>query len=537
MRVIDFFCGAGGFSEGFRQAGFEIVLAVDNWKAAVTTHKANHPKTNVILDDVERISNLPDDEFHKLVPDSEVIIGSPPCVAFSNSNRSGKANKKNGIALVKAYLRIVARKKFKKDTALKYWLLENVPNIEKYLQEEYTAKELNLKGSWKIRVKNTNSRVYNVKYYGVPSNRKRYICGEFPEPIQTRIDLNLIQLGTVLNALGTPCKNLEKEIQDPCYALKIVSKEVTDHHYVQHLADFEWRKAKIAKQDKGYMGRMAFPEDVKRPARTIMATMSFSVRESMVFSDGNGGYRAPTIREVSSLMSFPIDYRFYGRSIGQKYKLVGNAVPPKMSFAFAKAILENEKLRSPCKYLPLNHENLDFYNLNSQIFHIKTEKPKKPDARFKYHIPYTIMDAYRVELTNYKSNFEKNQIKWDVEIHKSQGPKAKVYTPLVDINCISKNDVKIIDDFIKKLTPLIVSFHNFQNLYCLTETERANNLGPFELLIRLKRFLGQTGLKCFEEAYIDCEGAPFKLPAKIAIGYFILDEIVKKMEVLSCKKT
>ena len=34
MRVADFFCGGGGFSEGFRQAGFKIVFAVDKWEPA-----------------------------------------------------------------------------------------------------------------------------------------------------------------------------------------------------------------------------------------------------------------------------------------------------------------------------------------------------------------------------------------------------------------------------------------------------------------------------------------------------------------------
>lgn len=89
MRVADFFCGGGGFSEGFRQAGFEIVFAVDKWGPAVKTYKGNKPGVNVIQDDVIRISELPDDEFEALVPDSEVIIGSPPCQSFSHSNKSG----------------------------------------------------------------------------------------------------------------------------------------------------------------------------------------------------------------------------------------------------------------------------------------------------------------------------------------------------------------------------------------------------------------------------------------------------------------
>ena len=134
MRVADFYCGGGGFSEGFRQAGFEIVFAVDKWEPAVTTYRANKPGCKVIQDDVIRISNLPDEEFDKLVPDTEIIIGSPPCVAFSSSNKSGNGDKTLGIKLLKAYLRIVARKKFKKNSILRYWALENVPNIQKIHQ-------------------------------------------------------------------------------------------------------------------------------------------------------------------------------------------------------------------------------------------------------------------------------------------------------------------------------------------------------------------------------------------------------------------
>lgn len=140
MRVADFFCGGGGFSEGFRQAGFQIVFAVDKWKPAVTTYKGNKPGVNVLLDDVIRISNLEDEEFERIVPDSEVIIGSPPCQAFSQSNKSGNADKTLGIQLIEAYLRIVARKKFKHNSILKYWVLENVPNSQKYIKEKYTAK-------------------------------------------------------------------------------------------------------------------------------------------------------------------------------------------------------------------------------------------------------------------------------------------------------------------------------------------------------------------------------------------------------------
>ena len=68
MRVADFFCGGGGFSEGFRQAGFEIVFAVDKWEPAVRTYKGNKPGVNVIKDDIIRISQLPDENLKNLYP-------------------------------------------------------------------------------------------------------------------------------------------------------------------------------------------------------------------------------------------------------------------------------------------------------------------------------------------------------------------------------------------------------------------------------------------------------------------------------------
>ena len=79
--VIDFFCGAGGFSEGFRQQGFEIIKGVDHWIPAVQTFNHNfglNDEPRNILDYWESIDLIND------LPDSDVIIGSPPCVSFSN---------------------------------------------------------------------------------------------------------------------------------------------------------------------------------------------------------------------------------------------------------------------------------------------------------------------------------------------------------------------------------------------------------------------------------------------------------------------
>jgi len=446
-KVADFFCGGGGFSEGFKLAGFKIIFAVDKWQPAITTHHANHPNAKTILDDVVRISNLSDEEFHKLVPDTEVIIGSPPCTFFSNSNKSGKGDKSLGIQLIEAYLRIVARKKIKPNSLLKNWVLENVPNVESYIKKSYTYKELGIDKDGELQVKYPSSKVYNAKYFGVASNRKRYFCGNFLEPVRIiKSDKNVRTVQDILDFLKRPKYNLEDIIQDPNYKdFKLLSKNVTDHHYIMEIAEFEWKKSKRMKQDKGYMGKMAFPENLDKPSRTVMATMSCSARESMIYPyiPKENRYRLPTVREIASVMSYPLDYRFYGQSKGIKYKLVGNSVPPKMSNAIAISIAKEHRLRISRKYTPIqfNDEALEiFENLNLNIYPLNIEKAKKETAKFKYHIPYVVINTYRVELTNYYSNFENLDFSWDVEIHKSQGKNAKVYVPSISLDKIDDKD-------------------------------------------------------------------------------------------------
>ena len=534
MRVADIYCGAGGFSEGFRQAGFDIVFAIDKWEPAVNTFKANKPNSVVVQDDVIRISKLPDDEFHSLIPDTEVIIGSPPCVAFSNSNKSGNGDKSLGIDLLKAFFRIIARKKYKKDSILRYWVLENVPNIEKYIQEKYLPSDLDIEGDFCFIPINQASGVYNAKYYGAPTNRKRFLCGEFPEPLKTNNDDNIISFKTVLNSLGEPCEGNNDNIIDSNYQnLQLPRNNLTDHHYLYMLQPFEWESAKRLKEDRGYMGKMSFPENLNKPARTVMATMSTSSRESMIISAENGGYRLPTVREAATLMSFPIDYRFYGNSKGTKHTLVGNSVPPKMSYAIARAILFDANEILPDEYIPINHNpNIDFYNLNGVIFPEKQEKRKRDTAKFKYHIPYFIINSYRIELTNYHSDFKNKIFKWDVEIHYSQGKKkARVFNPAINKRYIEKKLLTRCNEFVKHIKPMISKTYNdFQKIYCMTTRERLQKklIGPYEILNLVKEFLNNNKESLSDE-HLQVNDSDLNIPESIYLGYYLLSKLLLSM--------
>ena len=538
MRVADFFCGGGGFSEGFRQAGFEIVFAVDKWEPAVKTYKGNKPGVNVIQDDIIRIANLPDDEFEALVPDSEVIIGSPPCQSFSHSNKSGAADKSIGIQLIEAYLKIIARKKYKQGSCLRYWVLENVPAVKDYIKEEYTAADLGLDGDFVLRPHDGASGKYNAKYFGAPTNRERYLCGEFPEPTKTKSDQDVTTLRQVLDSLGDPLRTDDGPITDINYPdLTLRSKQITDQHYIYELAEFEYKTAKRLKQDKGYMGKMSFPENLDKPARTVMATMTASAREAMVLGFGNGRYRLPTVREAACMMSFPIDYWFYGESKGIKHTLVGNAVPPKLSYAVAKAIATVENEPIPKAYIPiqhdLNNQQLPFFDLNGVKFDIREEQPKKETAKFKYHIPYLIYSAYRVELTNYHSSFETGAFKWNSEIHYSQGKdKAKVLTPRITKRDIPSTLFAKIESFVHEISrSLPTTNRGFQKLYCMTAKDRkaTERLGPYELLDSIRQFL-DANIPINDQSIEVEVSNELTLPFAILVGYYTMSRIVNRLQ-------
>lgn len=537
MRVADFFCGGGGFSEGFRQAGFEIVFAVDKWEPAVKTYKGNKPGVNVIQDDVIRIANLPDDEFEALVPDSEVIIGSPPCQSFSHSNKSGNADKSIGIRLIEAYLKIIARKKFKQGSVLKYWVLENVPAVKKHIKEEYTAADFGLDGDFVLRPHDGASGKYNAKYFGAPTNRERYLCGEFPRLAETKNDKDVTTLKQVLDSLGDPLRTDNGLITDINYpTLALEAQQVTDQHYIYELAEFECKTAIRLKQDKGYMGKMSFPENLDKPARTVMATMTASAREAMILNYGENRYRLPTVREVACMMSFPIDYWFYGDSKGVKHTLVGNAVPPKLSYAVAVAIAKAENLEIPSEYIPIKHEHdfeqLPFLNLNGTKYEIRKEQSKRKTAKFKYHIPYLIINAYRVELTNYRSDFENEEFLWNAEIHYSQGKnKAKVYTPNLTMWAIPSQYKDAVYEFIAQTKKVIPDMNTFQSVFCMTSEERKRQkyYGPYELLEGVKAFIETAFTPEEQNQYVQFGDEPTTLPLAIATGYLILKRIVTHM--------
>lgn len=447
LTVIDFFCGAGGFSEGFRQMGYKIVHGFDHWKPAVDTYNHNFNLTcesKNILDFKKSIEEI------EALPNTDVIIGSPPCVSFSSSNKSGQADKSLGLELTESFLRIVAIKKNQPNSVLKAWFMENVVNSKRYLQTQYTFKDLDLE-EWAKRHHicplnvaidlYDNSTVINSADYGSIQSRKRVISGEIikrkklvipsPSHQQKNSSLNLPLYNSIKQIReGFPSpfeKKGSKIIKDIQYPIAIEKDKITDHFYDTGIYRVEWKFSKYWKTNHPFMGKMSFPENENKPSRTITATKIANSRESIIYKSelnriGDGEYRLPTVREAAIIMGFPITYQFLGAD-NNKWRLVGNAVCCSVSRAFAKMVLEELRYTIPNNLVLNNEPNLKgVTNLNTYKLKVFDKPPvKNQGSRFRRH---AIKDGnLTVTLSNYdiEKNTKSAEGKWFTSIQYGTG--------------------------------------------------------------------------------------------------------------------
>ena len=417
LRVLDLFCGAGGFSEGLRLAGFNPVLGIDSWAPAVYSYSANQNAEARRIDILTISKSIAAIEQ---LPDTEIIVGGPPCVSFSNSNRSGNADKTLGIDLVKAFFRIVAVKKHGANSVLQGWIMENVPKAQSHIPNYFTFEDLDL-SEWAsvnghlptksaIELKN-KIHTLDASEMNVPQRRKRMFVIEVngsPVNLTELIEFRSGQtLGQLFANFPQPQKKADSRlVDDPNFAgLKINEVNLTDHFYDSGIPTRYWKENRYLKTNHPYMGVMSFPERQDVPARTITATPFAKSRESMIFKcesgrRGDGEYRAPTVREAAVIMTFPIDYQFYG-SVGTKWKLIGNAVCPMVAESIGlavKKVLNVESIKLPLT--PREGDFSEFTNLNSSIPRdFSVRRNRKSGARFRRH---TIKEGnMTVALANY----------------------------------------------------------------------------------------------------------------------------------------
>jgi len=121
--AVDLFCGAGGLSEGFRQAGFHVLAGNDIEIAAGKTYAATHDEARFLTGPIQAITANDMMSAAGLVPgELDVLIGGPPCQAYSVYNHQRGTHDKRA-DLFREYLRLV------EGMQPKWVVMENVTGI------------------------------------------------------------------------------------------------------------------------------------------------------------------------------------------------------------------------------------------------------------------------------------------------------------------------------------------------------------------------------------------------------------------------
>lgn len=276
-KFMDLYCGAGGFSIGFAQEGFVNVEGYDMWDDAICTYNLNLGG-GVKKDILEY--NL------KMFPTSvDVVIGSPPCTSFSTANP--QADVRDGLLTLYRFLEIICYIK------PKFWVMENVPQVKKYLPKELGRTMI----------------VLNSADFGVPQTRHRCFFGNFNKHLvkATHAQHNNL-LGLPLWRKAKDFLELEREDLDEYILPKTPSREAMLE--LKDILNFE------------------------KPCSTMTCKQD---RKPTLLIPYKGWYRFITIDEGKAIMGFPKDYKLTG-SLSDKYKQLGNAVCPPVSRAIAQAI-------------------------------------------------------------------------------------------------------------------------------------------------------------------------------------------------------
>ena len=297
LNTIDLFCGCGGLSLGFEQAGANIVFAADYWEPALEVYKANFSHRPHLLD-------LASESAKKIISshDADIIIGGPPCQDFSSAGPN--QNESDRASLYSRFVDIVA------ECSPQYVVIENVTRVRH---------SSIFRSSWE-RLKELGygrtSAIIDAAFVGVPQFRKRLfvICcrGEADDFLNERLDRDLQDSPTTLREYFGDGLN-------------------TDYYF---------------RVPTNYKRRGVFSVD--SPSMTIRAVdrpippgYPRHPEDPVAIEEG---VRAFTIEERKRIQTFPDNFVLQGSNTN-KNKMVGNAVPPLMARYVANAVIDHAEGR------------------------------------------------------------------------------------------------------------------------------------------------------------------------------------------------
>lgn len=366
--VVDLFCGAGGLSEGLRQAGFSPKVGIDFDRHAVATYRHNHPGVPVIEKDIALVSGA---EIMKLagVDRIDLIAGGPSCQGFSTHGKRMQDDPRN--FLFQHFVRLVD------EIRPRMFLMENVRGMLTYNKGAFRRQ---IEAAFEEIGYRTNFAQVIAADYGVPQLRHRILfmgtCEDqlpltFPMPTHGDPEKGLRPYVTVEEAIGDlPPIGLDYAQQHRPYATaprgpyqvycRSNAPTMVSMHVGRPLSTQASELAKFIGQGEGLRAVpvVHLPERFKRMRRISNGELR---RDCTTLyhriSPNNPSYtitcnyknvasgpflhpyedRAISHREAARFMSFPDHFEFVGSAIPRQ---IGNAVPPLLAKAIGSHIID-----------------------------------------------------------------------------------------------------------------------------------------------------------------------------------------------------
>ena len=364
--AIDLFCGAGGMSLGFEQAGFDVLGALDIARSNVSTYNKNFPGSRAHVCDLARATAESLRKLCRLEDRSiDVLFGGPPCQGFSVGGKRDLKDARN--VLIHAFARVV------RELQPKYFVMENVAGLlhaHSALSLRSFLHSIRLAGYSVV----TPIRTLNAADFGVPQRRHRtFILGcrtgyprvRYPEAHGIVCEGGQEYIPNVKDAItDLPCleeydylfdSNVFKgALGKPSHYARILRSEIVEE------GDYSERRA-LPEGTTGCLRTRHSEEIVVRFRRTKPGTVEPVSRFHRLDPDGiaptiragtgtdHGSHTAPraihpvsprciTTREAARLHSFP-DWFEFSETRWHSFLQVGNSVPPKLTRAVARQVI------------------------------------------------------------------------------------------------------------------------------------------------------------------------------------------------------
>lgn len=368
MKVVDLFCGCGGFGLGAKQAGFDVVVAVDIDPTLQSAYKKNFPSTNVITRDLSKMARS---DWDVLLEDQAIdgVIGGPPCQGYSRIGKRDINDPRR--TLLGHFFRTVNL------ISPKFFVMENVEGLldEKNKEELYGAIALADK---KYTV--LPPMVVDASNFGAPTKRKRVVVIGF-DPKETPgldlINFELISLPkvTVKDAIWDIGEPISQQRNGTCfgwapyrdsdvisnYALKMRKKPqdgIGWANAIQKLAqglisgNFDTvHSPSVRSRYKSLLPGSTDP--VSRSKKLEWKGVAPTLRAGTGSDKGSHQAVRPlhpriprviTVREAARLQGFP-DWFCFHHTKWHSFRMIGNSVSPLVSEEILKKVLQTLKAR------------------------------------------------------------------------------------------------------------------------------------------------------------------------------------------------